>query len=135
MIAGSCHCGSVTVTLSCRPDYINLCDCTLCAKSGGAWGYYSASQVAVNGSTNGYRRPDYDKPAVELRFCAKCGTTTHWVLTEHHEGDRVGVNMRIFEPSELNGVEARTLDGRNWFGESAAAHRRPPGQLGSDVFL
>jgi len=45
------------------------------------------------------------------------------------------VNMRIFEPSELDGIEARTLDGRNWFGESNPVHRRAPGRLGSEVFL
>ncbi|WP_298468263.1 GFA family protein [uncultured Erythrobacter sp.] len=132
---GACHCGAVTVALVAKPEYINLCDCSLCAKSGGAWGYFTASDVAITGITSSYRRADYEKPAVEMHFCPSCGTTTHWVLTEHHEGDRVGVNMRIFEPSELNGIEARTLDGRNWTGKTEAAHRRAPGQLGTDVFL
>ncbi|MEL6878547.1 MAG: GFA family protein [Pseudomonadota bacterium] len=134
-MSGSCHCGRVSVTLEAKPDYINLCDCSLCAKSGGAWGYFTASQIEVGGQTNAYRRTDYAEPAVEMHFCANCGTTTHWVLTEHCEGDRVGVNMRIFEPIELAGIEARTLDGRNWLGEAEAQHRRPPGKLGHDVFL
>jgi len=134
-MTGGCHCGAVKVTLTSRPEYINLCDCSLCAKSGGAWGYFKSGEVNVTGATSEYRRTDYDKPAVEMRFCGICGTTTHWLLTEDYEGDRVGVNMRIFEPIELDGIEARTLDGRNWFGETDARHRRPPGQLGSDVFL
>ncbi|QUL38077.1 GFA family protein [Erythrobacter sp. JK5] len=134
-MTGGCHCGAVTVTLSRRPEYVNLCDCSLCAKSGGAWGYFCSAEVSVEGETANYRRADYEKPAVEMHFCRTCGTTTHWTLTEYHDGDRVGVNMRIFEPSELSGIEARTLDGRNWFGETAAAYRRPVGCLGSDVFL
>ncbi len=132
---GGCHCGAVSVALQSKPEYINLCDCSLCAKSGGAWGYFTSDQVTVSGMTSSYRRADYDKPAVEMRFCANCGTTTHWVLTENFEGDRVGVNMRIFDPAELNGIEARTLDGSNWSGETDPVHRRPPGQLGSEVFL
>ncbi len=135
MIDGACHCGRVNITLENKPDYINLCDCSLCAKSGGAWGYFAGDQVNVEGQTKAYRRADYDKPAVEMRFCQNCGTTTHWVLTEHYDSDRVGVNMRIFEPGELTGIEARTLDGRNWSGDSEAEHRRPPGKLGYDVFL
>ena len=107
----------------------------MCLKSGGAWGYFSQSQVVIEGSTNGYQRADYPEPAVEMRFCPKCGTTTHWVLTEHFEGDRVGVNMRIFEPGEVHGIEARTINGRDWFGDGEAAHRRVPGKLGHDVFL
>ena len=132
---GGCHCGAITLTLSSKPGYINLCDCSLCAKSGGAWGYFTSDEVTVDGDTSTYRRSDYEKPAVELRFCPNCGCTTHWVLTEHYEGNRVGVNMRIFDPTELAGIEARTLDGRNWFGEEPANHRREPGHLGIDVFL
>ncbi|MEM7664946.1 MAG: aldehyde-activating protein [Pseudomonadota bacterium] len=132
---GSCHCGAVSVTIASKPDYINLCDCSLCAKSGGAWGYFISAEVTIDGQTKGYRRADYAEPAIEMHFCTTCSAVSHWVLTEHCEGDRVGVNMRIFEPSDLDGIEARTLDGRNWFGKTAAAHRRPPGHLGQDVFL
>ncbi len=132
---GGCHCGDVSVALPARPDYINLCDCSLCAKSGGAWGYFTADQVRIEGATRAYRRADRDTAAVEMHFCDTCGTTTHWVLTEHAEGDRVGVNMRIFAPSEVSGIEARTLDGRNWSGDGEADHRRAIGILGQDVFL
>ncbi|MEM9501038.1 MAG: GFA family protein [Pseudomonadota bacterium] len=134
-MTGECHCGAISVTITNKPDYINLCDCSLCAKTGGAWGYFTTGDVQVNGETQSYRRRDRDKPACEMQFCPSCGTTTHWVLTEHYDVDRVGVNMRIFEPSDLDGIEARTLDGRNWNGETEPAHRRPPGELGHDVFL
>lgn len=132
---GGCHCGAVTLATSAKPQFVNLCDCSLCLKQGGAWGYYAQGEVEISGSTSSYRRADYDDPAVEIHFCPTCGTTTHWVLTEHFEGDRVGVNVRIFEPIELNGVEARTIDGRNWHGDTPPEHRRPVGILGKDVFL
>ncbi|WP_456152420.1 GFA family protein [Parerythrobacter jejuensis] len=130
-----CHCGKVSVTLARAPGHVNLCDCSLCRKTGGAWGYFSGAEVAVEGETQGYRRADYPKPAVEIQRCSLCGTVTHWTLTEHHPGDRVGVNMRIFSPPELDGIEARTIDGHNWFGETTPAERRSPGRLGEDVFI
>ncbi len=132
---GSCHCGKITVEIARKPDFINLCDCSLCLKSGGAWGYFTQDDVRILGDTNSYRRADYDEPAVEMQFCSTCGATTHWALTEHFEGYRVGVNMRVFEPNQLDGIEARTIDGRNWFGDGEASHRRPIGHLGDDVFL
>ena len=134
-MTGSCHCGAVSVVVAHKPEYVNFCDCSLCAKSGGVWGYYESAQVKVAGPTRAYRRLDYDKPAVEMHSCPTCGTTTHWHLTEHFEGDRVGVNVRIFKPSELEGVEARFPDGRNWTGETEPSHRRAPGKLGQDAFL
>ena len=135
MIEGTCHCGSVRLSIAFRPDYVNFCDCTLCAKMGGVWGYFTSDEVTVQGETSAYRRPDRDKPACEMRFCPICSTTTHWHLTEHFEGDRVGVNMRIFDPAELVGVEARLLDGRNWNGKTEPAERRASGTLGKDLFL
>lgn len=132
---GSCHCGRVSVEIQRAPEYINLCDCSLCRKLGGAWGYFSASEVSVSGTTGTYRRKDYEKPAVEVHFCTHCSSTTHWFLTEHHEGDRMGVNMRMFSPDDITGIELRTLDGHNWFGEGAARHRRAVGHVNQDVFL
>ena len=132
---GSCHCGAVHVRVAHRPPYVNFCDCSLCAKTGGVWGYYEEGEVEVEGHTSSYRRADYDEPQIELYFCPRCGSTTHWVTTEHFDGKRGGVNMRIFEPEELKGIEARFLDGRNWVNTRKPGHRRPPGVLGEDVFI
>ncbi|WP_435418040.1 GFA family protein [Parerythrobacter aurantius] len=131
----SCHCGAVSVQLDHAPEYVNFCDCSLCRKTGGVWGYFEQSEVHIKGQTLSYRRPDYDKPAVEVRRCPACGTVTHWVLTEHFDGTRMGVNMRLFAPPELAGIEARTLDGHNWVGDTEPVHRRPIGKLGEDVFI
>ncbi len=132
---GTCHCKAITIEVAHRPEYVNFCDCSLCAKVGGAWGYYTSSDVKIAGPSQSYRRSDIDSPAVEIHFCGQCGTTTHWVLTEHCEGDQLGVNVRLFDPGELKGVEGRTLDGRNWTGETPADHRRPIGTIGHDVFI
>ena len=134
-MTGSCHCGAVSVTLAHKPDYVNFCDCSLCAKTGGVWGYFESPDVTVKGQTSSYRRVDRETPACEMHACPNCSTTTHWHLTEHYDGDRVGVNMRIFEPAKLNGVEARFPDGRNWTGDTEPQHRRPHGKLGVDAFL
>ena len=57
----TCHCGTVSVTIAGRPDYINFCDCSLCRKMGGAWGYFQADQVEVVGQTepDGRGRPTH----------------------------------------------------------------------------
>lgn len=139
MMKANCACGAVIVELAVKPEYINLCDCTLCAPMGGAWGYYKAAQVQITGDTRGYRRVEQESPVVEMRFCPTCGTTTHWVLTENfpdaEQADSMGVNMRIFTPDQVAGIEARMLDGRGWDQKAEPAHRRPPGILGQDVFL
>ena len=126
----TCLCGAVSVTLSAPPEYINDCNCTLCRKAGGAWGYYSGAQVAIEGATKSYTRTDLDDPAIELHFCPHCSTVTHWTTTPayqaaHPDMDRVGVNMRLFDPDTLGGVELRFPDGKNWTEERPLPRRDP----------
>ena len=120
MLQLSCLCGHVRIVLKLRPDYINACNCTLCSKCGARWSYFHPSDVEVAGSTRQYSRQDKDDPAACVHFCADCGSTTHFTLTESaiaRFGDvQVGVNMLLVDESELIGVELRYPDGRSWSG-------------------
>jgi hypothetical protein len=128
-VTGTCACGEVSVTLESRPEFINDCNCTLCRKAGAAWGYFAPSSVRVVGNTVAYARRDKTAPAVEVHSCATCATTTHWVLTrafkeKNPSVDQVGVNMRLFDPDDMKGVELRFPDGKAWAGEGPFGYRR-----------
>jgi hypothetical protein len=119
----------VTVTIDAAPEFINDCNCTLCRKSGAAWGYFTSASATASGPTAPYVRADKAAPAVEVHSCARCGATTHFVLTtsfrsRHPGADLVGVNMRLFDPDEFQGVEIRFPDGRAWSGEGPYEYRR-----------
>ena len=120
MLKLSCLCGSVRLTVQKPPEFINECNCSLCSKSGARWGYFHPSEATVAGATKGYSRLDKGDPAVEVRFCPTCGSTTHWVLTESgvaRFGDvRMGVNMWLADGRDLAGIELRFPDGRAWTG-------------------
>ena len=128
MTAG-CLCGAFSVTIESKPEFINDCNCSLCRKAGAAWGYFPSSSVATSGNTVPFVRRDKAFPAVEIHSCASCATTTHFVLTEsfkerNRSADLVGVNMRLFDPNELQGVEIRYPNGRDWPGEGPYGYRR-----------
>ena len=117
----SCHCGQVRIEIKKQPDYINECNCTLCSKAGARWAYFHPSEVSVEGAAQGYCREDKVDPAAEIRFCAKCGSTTHFILTasaaSRFGNTLMGVNMRLADERELAGIELRYPDGRAWSGE------------------
>ena len=123
MLKLSCLCGQVHVDISKRPDFINECNCTLCSKSGARWAYFHSSEVSVVGATKGYSREDKEDPAAEIRFCAHCGSTTHFILTASaisKFGDtQIGVNVRLADEKDLAGIELRYPDGRAWPGRGA----------------
>ncbi len=115
-----CLCGQVRIQVPSRPDFINECNCTLCSKSGARWAYFHPDEVVVEGETRGYSRDDKEDAAAEVRFCADCGSTTHFVLTPSAVAKfgnvQMGVNMRLADDRDLAGTELRYPDGRSWSG-------------------
>ena len=76
-----------------------------------------------------FSRRDKKAAATEIHTCAVCGATTHFELTAAFKAtnpgvDIMGVNMRLFEPGELNGVEVRFPNGKDWPGEGPYEFRR-----------
>jgi hypothetical protein len=128
MLSLSCLCGEITIRVEKRPAFIHECNCTLCSKTGARWSYFDPSQVSVEGSAKGYCRADKDEPKVQVRFCATCGSTTHFVLTEtaiSKFGNRfIGVNMWLADAHDLAGTELRYPDGQAWSGEGEFAYVR-----------
>jgi hypothetical protein len=110
---GSCLCGAVTVTLAGPPDYMNQCNCTACFKLGTLWGYYTAGQVTVAGHRQVYARDDMAEPSVSFDFCGRCGATIRWAPVPGNPSPRTGINMRLFDPAALRGIEVRYGDRRN----------------------
>lgn len=134
MLNLSCLCGRIRVGIAKRPDFIHECNCTLCSKSGARWGYFHPSEVSVEGEAEGYCREDKADPGALLQFCAKCGATTHFVLTEaaaaKHGNVVMGVNMRLADERDLTGIELRYPDGRTWPGAGAFGYVREARTLG-----
>ncbi|TRW14187.1 GFA family protein [Glacieibacterium frigidum] len=128
MLTMSCLCGQVLVHANKRPDFIHACNCTLCSKTGAHWGYFHPSEVTVKGATTGYARADKAEASAEVRFCATCGSTTHFILTARAVakfGDTMmGVNMQLADERDLAGVEVRYPDGRAWGGAGDFAYVR-----------
>ena len=112
-LEASCHCGAVRVTIPTAPAYINECNCSFCVKRGATWGYFTRAEVIPSGDTSGYVHARMANPFVRVYFCPNCGCTTHGVACDDTI-DWTIVNMRLFDPDIIAGVEIRYPDGRNW---------------------
>jgi hypothetical protein len=47
----------------------------------------------------------------------------------------MGLSMRLFDSDDLEGVELRFPDGKNWFGKTEFGFRRPSVILGKSYIL
>ena len=105
---------------------------------GYCWGYFPPAALSTSGPTTSFTRTDKTLAAVEVHACSACASTTHWVRTdafkrEHGTDDMVGVNMRLFDPDELSGIEVQFPDGKNWDGNGAFGFRRDAIAIGEDT--
>lgn len=134
MLSLTCQCGDVRISVGSLPAFVHDCNCTLCSKTGALWGYYHPADVQIAGPTTRYQRRDKPEPGVEIHFCPTCGATTHFTLTPAsiavHGNVQLGVNFRLADESELEGVELRYPDGRGWDGQGPFGYVRELRLLG-----
>ncbi len=113
MIEGNCHCGAVRIVVPDAPAELSSCNCSICRRIGGLWGYYRPDEVSVSdpdGQLVGYVQGD---AMLTNWHCTRCGCTTHWTPRDPSL-DRAGVNLRMFDPAVWEGLPVKLVDGANW---------------------
>jgi hypothetical protein len=111
MIAGSCHCGAVRITVTDAPATVTSCNCSICRRLGTLWAYYRPSQVTVTGNTVAYIWGDR---MLALYHCAICGCTTHWESIEQPPIDRMGVHAGLLDLPDFAGIPVKFNDGASY---------------------
>lgn len=107
---GSCHCGKIRLTLFEDPVEATQCNCSICRRTAGLWHYCSPGQVTVEGEAIGYQQGDC---MLTTWHCGTCGCTTHWTAVDP-DYDRMGVNLRMFEPSLWESLPRKFVDGASF---------------------
>lgn len=107
---GSCHCGAVHIEMEGDPVDAGDCNCSICRRIGSLWTYRSPTQVRVTGECKGYVQGD---ATLTLWHCPTCGVTTHWTPIDAGY-DRMGINLRLFEPALWKDLPRRFVDGASW---------------------
>ena len=115
-LTARCHCGGVTIRLPRKPDYVNECNCSLCAMTGWRGIYFASDELVIDGALDSYVRTDIAQPFLRVLRCANCGIATHWEPLAEPPHERMGVNARLADPALLDGVEVRQVDGASWDG-------------------
>ncbi len=107
---GSCHCGRIRLTLRDTPAERTECNCSICRRTAGLWHYCAPDLVTVEGEGTPYRQGDC---ALDLWHCPTCGCTTHWTPVDP-DYPKMGINLRMFEPSSWEDLPVRFVDGASY---------------------
>jgi hypothetical protein len=118
-IKGSCHCGDTQFEVSEAPATVTRCTCSLCAKRGALWAYYTPVQFRLITRTEKVATYRWGSRTVKHHFCANCGCGTFsespdWSTGKpDFENPRVGVNSRLLNDFDLDAVPVTVIDGKN----------------------
>ena len=113
-IVATCHFGRATIRLPRTPDSITQCNCSLCTMTGFRGVYFGSDELTIEGEFDSYVRSDLKQPFLANHRCKTCGILTHWTPLSDPPHERVGVNARLIDEAELEGVPVQLVDGRSW---------------------
>ena len=113
-LAGSCHCGAVTVRIASKPTMLVQCNCSMCRKTGWRGVYFASDEVTIDGPLDDYVRADINEPFLKLFRCRNCGIATHWEPLTAPPHERMGVNANLFGDETLDEAELTAVDGRSF---------------------
>jgi hypothetical protein len=111
MIEASCHCGAFRAQIATRPRQLTACNCSICHRLGALWAYFHAREITITagaGSTIAYV---WGAHRLEIHHCSICGCTTHWKGISNEYAERMAINARLLEPSEIADLQIRHFDG------------------------
>ncbi len=111
LLQGTCHCGAVRLTLPAMPERATSCNCSLCHRLGGVWGYFGWGEVRIDAAPGALTDYAWGDRTLRTMRCRHCGCATHWEPMTPKDGDRHGVNLRMFPRELLERVHVRRFDG------------------------
>src|SRR3954469_25004006 len=76
-IEGSCHCGETVFEVTEAPSSVTRCTCSLCAKRGALWAYYTPAQFRLLSPAENVATYLWGSSTVKPHFCASCGCGTY----------------------------------------------------------
>lgn len=118
-IMASCHCGATQLELSEAPASVTRCTCSLCAKRGALWAYYTPQQVRLTTPREQVATYQWRTKTVQHHFCATCGCGTFSESPDWSTGKpdftnlKVGVNAHLLDDFDLDAVPITVIDGKN----------------------
>lgn len=113
LMEGSCHCGSVRLTVSQPPVYTIKCNCSICVRLGALWAHYNSAMVKIEGHPQNTSAYVWGKETLKTIRCSICGCATHWEALKPEAGAEVGVNMNNFDQQLTQNTPVRIFDGAN----------------------
>ena len=111
IIKGNCHCGAVSFSYVGRPEWLVVCNCSICRRLRPLLAHGTSDNIAIHaaeGATLSYVQGD---KSLAYHSCKNCGCTTHWASIRDESPRNMAVNMALADPLDIADIPVRHFDG------------------------
>ena len=116
---GSCHCGAVRYEAEGQIEFVELCNCSICSRTGYLHWYVAPERFRLLSSRDAITTYLFGTRVAQHYFCKTCGVSPfRRARSNPHEVD---INVRCLEGVDVAALPVKHFDGRNW---EAAFERR-----------
>jgi len=111
MLQAACHCGSVQLEISHKPETLTECTCSICHRYGAQWAYYTRQSVKVKCAADTLSAYRWGDKTIDFYHCTNCGCLTHYKSLETDDDSKIAVNARMMQREDIASVPVRLFDG------------------------
>jgi hypothetical protein len=116
---GGCHCGAVQYEVEGEIADLDVCNCSICAKTAYIHWHVSPESFRLLTPEKAIETYEFGTRTAKHWFCRVCGISSF--RRSRSSPESIDVNVRCLQGVDAERFEARLFDGQNW--ERAAASR------------
>jgi len=109
---GSCHCGAIRIEVTGPIEGVELCNCSICARTGYLHWYVAPERFRLLTSPDAIATYMFGTRVAKHHFCRTCGISPFRRARSNPED--VDVNVRCLDGVDLDALPVKRFDGRHW---------------------
>lgn len=112
-IQGGCHCGAVRFESEVDLDGpVLACNCSICERVGFLHIFVGTDQFQLLRGQDHLTEYRFNSGVARHWFCSTCGVKAFYRPRSHPDG--LSINARCLDDVEIEALDIRPFDGRNW---------------------
>jgi len=112
---GGCQCGKVQFEVALDLDHVISCNCSRCRRLGSLMAFAPATDFKLLSGEEALTEYLFNQHIIHHLFCANCGIESFARGKNPANGaDTVAVNVRCLDNVDLDVLDVRKFDGRNF---------------------
>jgi hypothetical protein len=109
---GGCQCGRVRFKVTAELSGVTDCNCSICTKKGFLHLIVPQEQFELLQGREDLSVYRFNTGVAQHMFCRHCGVHSFYV--PRSDPDKIDVNVRCLDGVDIDAIEIKRFDGRNW---------------------